>query len=447
MFNEKTEDEWLRELVKGTYVPDYDRFKKEAVYRPGFSEPRVAFKEEIEDPKGHPFPTPSGKIEIYSQRLADMNDPAIPAIPEYIETWENRNDPLKAKYPLQLITTHFKRRTHSQFEQVPWLKELLPQALSIHPTDVIVRGIRDGDEVRVFNDRGDLVIPAKVTERILPGVVDLPQGAWYSPDESGIDRGGCANVLTRDIHSPGGASCFNTCLVQVERNSKTLANRSKDHDARPREQCGTVLQRANVLQNRQGDGMSQLGFHFDQSRCSGCLTCMVACKDWHDIGSGPVFRMHITTAEQGQFPNVSVSFLLKSCYHCGSPPCVPACPAGAITKQKENGIVVVDREVCLGLANCGGPCRTACPYGAPQFGPELEAKMEKCDLCLERWTEDKRPICVEACPMRALDAGLLAELESKHRNRGPAAEAIGFTSDGVIKPSITFKTKGRFPSP
>jgi anaerobic dimethyl sulfoxide reductase subunit A len=217
IYSEKTDDEWIREMVKGSYVPDYDTFKKKAIYRIKLPEPIIAFKEQIEDPRNNPFPTPSGKIEIYSQRLADMNNPEIPPIPKYIEPWEGRNDPLAAKYPLQLITTHFKRRAHTQFEGVPWLRELLPQAISINSIDAKARGISDGDEVRVFNDRGEVVVPAIVTERIMPGVVDLPQGAWYSPDERGVDRGGCANVLTKDARSPGGAFCYNTGLVQVQK--------------------------------------------------------------------------------------------------------------------------------------------------------------------------------------------------------------------------------------
>jgi len=217
IYSDKTEDEWLREMVKGSYIPDYDSFKEKAVYRVKFPEPQVAFKKQIEDPRNNPFPTPSGKIEIYSQRLADMNDPELPPIPKYIETWESRHDPLMAKFPLQLVTTHFKRRTHSQFDRVSWLRELLPQAISINPIDAEARGISDGDEVRVFNDRGEVIVPAIVTERIMLGVVDLPQGAWYSPDERGVDRGGCANVLTRDAHSPGGAYCYNTSLVQVQK--------------------------------------------------------------------------------------------------------------------------------------------------------------------------------------------------------------------------------------
>ena len=217
VYDGKTEDEWLREISKESYIPDYDEFKAKGVYRVKLPEPRVAFKEQIENPREHPFPTPSGKIEIYSQRLADSNNPETPPIPMYIQTWESRNDPLAKKYPLQLINSHFKRRAHSQFECIPWLRELVTQELSINPVDAGARGIKDGDDIRVYNDRGEVIVPAHVTERIMPGVVDLPQGAWYSPDENGVDRGGCANVLTRDAYSPGGAATFNTILVQVKK--------------------------------------------------------------------------------------------------------------------------------------------------------------------------------------------------------------------------------------
>lgn len=214
-FNDKTEDEWLR-LIVGPAVSDYDRFKDKGVEK-YYPEPSVPFKQQIEDPANNPFPTPSGKIEIYSQLLADMNNPLLPPIPKYVETWEGLNDPLVGRYPLQLITTHFRRRVHSQFDNIPWLKELEPQAVTISVRDAHARGIKDGDLVRVFNDRGQMIIPAKVTQRIMPGVVDVPEGAWYHPDEHGIDRGGCANVLTRDKRSPGGAFPTNTSLVQIEK--------------------------------------------------------------------------------------------------------------------------------------------------------------------------------------------------------------------------------------
>ena len=87
----------------------------------------------------------------------------------------------------------------------------------INGADARERGIQDGDLVRVFNDRGTITIQANVTERIMPGVVDVPTGGWYQPDKDGADRGGCANVLTKDAYSPGGAFPYNTCLVQIEK--------------------------------------------------------------------------------------------------------------------------------------------------------------------------------------------------------------------------------------
>jgi anaerobic dimethyl sulfoxide reductase subunit A len=149
--------------------------------------------------------------------MADLNNPKLPPIPKYIETWESRNDCLAKKYPLQAITTHFKRRAHTQYEKIPWLCELQTQAIFINPVDAAPRGIKDGDQVRVFNDRGEMIISAALTERIMPGVIDIPQGAWYDPDRNGVDRGGCANVLTRDEPSPAKAFTPNTCLVQVQK--------------------------------------------------------------------------------------------------------------------------------------------------------------------------------------------------------------------------------------
>ncbi len=216
-FNDKTEDEWLRQIVKGSTVPDYDELKDKGVYRPEETEDFVAFQKQIEDPEHNPFPTPSGKIEIFCQRMADMNNPLLPPIPKYIETWESLNDPLAKKYPLQVITSHIRRRAHTQFETLPWLRELQTQEILMNTVDAQARGIRNGDMVRVFNDRGEMVILVKVTECIMPGVIDVPQGAWYNPDAKGVDKGGCANVLCNDSVSPGGAVPFNTGLAQVEK--------------------------------------------------------------------------------------------------------------------------------------------------------------------------------------------------------------------------------------
>lgn len=180
----------------------------------------------------------------------------------------------------------------------------------------------------------------------------------------------------------------------------------------------------------------QIGFYFDQSRCTGCYTCVVACKDWHDVPAGPASWARIVVNESGKYPNPSLSYLFSACWHCAKPSCMEACPVGAIMKRGEDGIVVVDKETCLGKT-CGA-CLDACPYGAPQFGAEDDARMQKCDLCSERRTEKKKPICVEACPMRALDAGALDELAGKY---GSKREAEGFACSEQVNPSVVFRIK------
>ncbi|MFB3812627.1 MAG: molybdopterin-dependent oxidoreductase [Terriglobales bacterium] len=216
-YDDKPADARLEAYAKVAHVPNYAGLKSKGVVRLNPGQPYVAFKAQIEHSESNRFPTPSGKIEIFSQRIADMRNPLLPPIPKYIEPWESATDPLARKYPLQLITNHFKRRSNGQFENFSWLKELLAQAVIISPTDADARGIQNNDLVRVFNDRGETRIQARVTARIMPGVVFLPEGAWYTPDENGVDVAGSANVLTSDEISPAGSFCYNTALVQVEK--------------------------------------------------------------------------------------------------------------------------------------------------------------------------------------------------------------------------------------
>ena len=220
-YNDKSDKEWVKFMVaklsEEVEFPDYDTLSNQGFYRAKFDKPAAISEKELEDSEHKPFPTTSGKIEIYSQIVAEMNHPLIPPIPKYIEAWESLNDPLAKKYPLQLITPHFKRRAHSQFDNLPWLRELQTQAVTISTLDAESRGIQNEDMVKVFNDRGEAIVPAKVTERIMPGVVSLPQGAWYTPDENGIDHGGCANMFTKNVTSPAGAFVCNTALVQIEK--------------------------------------------------------------------------------------------------------------------------------------------------------------------------------------------------------------------------------------
>jgi len=184
--------------------------------------------------------------------------------------------------------------------------------------------------------------------------------------------------------------------------------------------------------------VSQIAFYFDQTRCTGCSACRVACKDWNDIPAGPENWMRILYTEKGTCPNVHASYLAAPCWHCETPVCRDACPVDAITKSDDSGIVTVDREVCLGNAECDEKCRKACPYDAPQFGPEPGAKMGKCHYCVDRYEAGKLPNCVEACPVRALDAGPLEELRKRY---GGENSAMGFKYSKRVKPSVVFKPK------
>ena len=220
-YGDKSDEEMVKSIIaqasEEVALPDYETLKKEGLYRVKPTDPQGTKKQSPKIPEDKPLKTPSGKIEIYSKVALNMNHPEIPPIPKYIETWEGLNDPLIQKYPLQLISPHFKRRAHTQFDNLPWLRELQTQTVSLNTVDAEKRGIQQGDLVRIYNDRGEVRIPVKVTERIMPGVTALPQGAWFTPDENGIDHGGCVNVLTKNVISPGGAFACHTALVQIEK--------------------------------------------------------------------------------------------------------------------------------------------------------------------------------------------------------------------------------------
>jgi anaerobic dimethyl sulfoxide reductase subunit B (iron-sulfur subunit) len=132
-----------------------------------------------------------------------------------------------------------------------------------------------------------------------------------------------------------------------------------------------------------------------------------------------------------------MAFFPVMCYHCGSPACIPACPENAINKSEKTGIVTVNTAACIGGKKCG-LCLEACPYGIPEFDPSAEGVMRKCDLCESRWSEGRKPVCVEACPVLALDAGPLGTLIEKH---GAVRDAEGYITVGDLSPSIVCKPR------
>ena len=218
----RTLDDWLRGAWENfkklmSDAPDFDSFKEKSIAVFHGCNPKNAFQENFE--KGLPFNTPSGKIEIFMEELYNRQLPEVPAIPCYVPVEEGVQDPQRAVYPLQLIGFHSKRRCHSIHDQNAWLDELEAPRLWLHPDDASVRGISSGDQVEVFNGRGRMRIPAFVTDRITKGVVATNPGAWYTPDNEGVETHGSINVLTMSHRATplGHANPQHTNLVEVKK--------------------------------------------------------------------------------------------------------------------------------------------------------------------------------------------------------------------------------------
>lgn len=163
--------------------------------------------------------------------------------------------------------------------------------------------------------------------------------------------------------------------------------------------------------------MTQYGFFFDNSRCTGCRTCEMACKDCKDLDQTHAFRKvydyeggETVAAKDGTVTTTAYAYHVSAaCNHCAQPACVAVCPSGAILKDEANGIVTIDQDKCSGAKLC----LDACPYSVPEWFEDL-GKANKCDLCKDRTTAGLNPICVDACPLRALEFGDIEELRAAH---------------------------------
>jgi Fe-S-cluster-containing dehydrogenase component len=150
----------------------------------------------------------------------------------------------------------------------------------------------------------------------------------------------------------------------------------------------------------------QLTFSFDASRCSGCFACVVACQDQNDSIPGVAFRT-VTRHEEKHPQETRITFFSLSCFHCGDAPCTMVCPTGALFRHAADGVVDLNRDLCVGCHSC----LLACPFGSPKFASD--GKMAKCDLCKTRIDHDMEPACVRVCPTGALGFGTTKALSDQ----------------------------------
>ena len=209
--------EWLKEIYesyRGDVMPSYEELKKEGLYIFENVPQVIAFEAQRKGEK--PFDTPSGKVEIYSRTLEEMQDERIPSVPGYVEVKEGPGK--SEKYPLQLIGWHTKGRAHSVGFHNKELQKRYPQVLWMNPKDGANRGLSSEDLVEVFNDRGKMVAPVLLTEEIIEGVAAIAQGAWHQADEEGRDIAGSMNVLTSQEPTPlAKGNPQHTNLVEVRK--------------------------------------------------------------------------------------------------------------------------------------------------------------------------------------------------------------------------------------
>ena len=180
--------------------------------------------------------------------------------------------------------------------------------------------------------------------------------------------------------------------------------------------------------------MGKIGFYFDMSACIGCKTCQIACKDKNDLPIGVNIRK-VTCFETGVYPNVGVYHYSGSCNHCSNPKCVKGCPTGAMHVAKD-GTVQNAAEKCIGCRYCTWNC----PYGHPQFNEEL-GKIQKCDGCKDLREAGENPVCVDACPMRALHWGNLDELKKEFKIEDVAVELPSLPHPSITLPSLLIKPR------
>lgn len=177
--------------------------------------------------------------------------------------------------------------------------------------------------------------------------------------------------------------------------------------------------------------MVQKGFYYDMSSCIGCKACQIACKDKNDLDVESFFRK-VYDFEGGKFPNPWKYYISMACNHCDIPKCVENCPTGASYKSKEDGLVIIDPDKCIGCQYC----IWSCPYKARQYSKQL-GKVGKCDGCQELLGKGEQPACVASCVMRVLDFGPIEELKRKYIDTVKDLDTL--PDSNVTEPNVLIK--------
>ena len=229
------EQQWIEKIYqvtvarckdKGIEMADYTEFKKQGWFKPEPpEEPVVMLRAFRDDPIANPLPTPSGKIEIYSETVASFNYDDCPGHATWLEPSEWLGGDTE-HYPLHLISNQPKNKLHSQLDHGSHCRAAKinqREPIMLNPRDADVRHLASGDIVRVFNQRGACLGAVVIDDQIMPGVARMSAGAWFDPLEPGrpgsLCKHGNPNVLTPDMGTSklGQGPIAHTCLVEVER--------------------------------------------------------------------------------------------------------------------------------------------------------------------------------------------------------------------------------------
>lgn len=340
------------------------------------------------------FPTPSGKIEFASEQATRVW--GIDAVPDYVPLSEGHDSPLAARFPLQLLSCKTRDRIHSQFGNLDWVREVeRPHRLDMHPADADARGLVEGDEAALWNDRGRITLAVRFDEGLRPGVVHVLEGRCHEGDP---DINCLTDAGVTDINH---GATFYECLVEVARadgqpgHGETAARGGQA----PRPGTGSTGRRPHEAPVEGPVApVSRNGFLVDLGRCVGCGACVLACR----LENGWSFEnpwRRVLPLNLRRRPGGPTYFVSVACHHCERPACLAACPSRAYEKRPD-GTVVHHADRCIGCRYC----EMACPFGAPKYDA-AKGVMTKCDFCQHDAPgapTPTTPACVAACPTEAL---------------------------------------------